>query len=96
MAQNFNFGLISSANLMQTPQDSLKNAQSDFTSVFGNKQEDFLNEIYIYSGEENFDTPFSYDNVMKNIFKEEYQNATIENYNLEYEDDEPRTLGFEC
>lgn len=95
MAQNFNFGLISSANLMQTPQDSLKNAQSDFTSVFGNKQEDFLNEIYVHSGEENFDTPFSYDNVMKNVLVEDYQNQNVEYYEDE-EDGTTGLLGFEC
>ena len=43
---------------------------------------------------ENINTPFSYDNVINNVFAE---NSEYEGENLDYDDEEPvSTLGFEC
>ncbi|MDO5436898.1 MAG: hypothetical protein Q4F80_01730 [bacterium] len=98
MSENYQIGLISSSSLIQTPQDGLQNIESDYTSVFGTLGNDYLKGIPVMLHEENIETPFSYDNVMKNIFVEEYAQNGLDS-DLYYDEDEPEgfsNLEFEC
>lgn len=98
--QNFQLGgLVSEASLMTTPQESLTNCEEDFTSIFGTFGNDYLKGITIMHSTENVNTPFTYDNMMHNVFGDDYEipESAIDT-SKDYDDDEEDfpTLGFEC
>lgn len=88
--------LVSEASFLSNPQDSLKNVTEDNTSIFGNFDSSFLEGINVMHSTENINTPFSYDNVINNVFtdKSASENDPYEGY---YDDEDVSTfLGFEC
>ncbi len=93
--------LVSESSLLTNPQDALTNSDRDNTSIFGNFDTSFLGGIQVMYSTENINTPFSYDNVIKNIF-EDNADLTAEDtsYDVNCYDDEEETpcssFGFEC
>ena len=88
--------LVSESSFLTNPQDSLKNVTEDNTSIFGNFDSSFLAGINVMHSTENINTPFSYDNVINNVFADN----NIENQDIYdgYYDDEDQlpSFGFEC
>ena len=94
MSEYYLGSLVSESSFLSNPQDSLKNVTEDNTSIFGSFDTSFLKDINVMYSTENINTPFSYDNVINNVFAE---NSEYEDENLDYYDEEPvSTLGFEC
>lgn len=94
MSEYYLGSLVSESSFLSNPQDSLKNVTEDNTSIFGSFDTSFLKDINVMYSTENINTPFSYDNVINNVFAE---NSEYEGENLDYDDEEPlSTLGFEC
>lgn len=101
MPEDFNFILKSASSLMMTPQEGLKDVETDLSSLFGDY--DFksdLKGIPLHNSDENLETPFSYNKFMSNVFDDE-KNTKISaqefDYDDEFDDDyAPSKLQFEC
>lgn len=86
---------VSESSLLSCPQDSLKSVEEDYTSIFGDFDNSFLKGINVMYSSENINTPFSYDNVINNIFSD--NNAAVSNeYDIYDEDESFSAFGFEC
>ena len=80
MSQDMQFGLISQASLITTPQDCLTAVTNDYSSIFGNHSNDYLKEMSIMCADENSQTPFSYDNFngFSSPQNDDFSNLTFE------------------
>lgn len=88
------FGLIDQSSLIAAPQEVMTSATSDYTSVFGTFDNSFLKGISLLQTDENNETPFTYDNMMKNVFGDE-----MEAIHHEYDEDDDEVINnltFEC
>ena len=95
MSEYYLGSLVSEASFLSNPQDSLKNVTEDNTSIFGSFDSSFLAGINVMHSTENINTPFSYDNVINNIFTDKNisENDVYDGY---YDEEVPSDLGFEC
>ena len=95
MSEYYLGSLVSEASFLSNPQDSLKNVTEDNTSIFGSFDTSFLKDINVMYSTENINTPFSYDNVINNIFTDKNisENDVYDGY---YDEEVPSALGFEC
>ena len=89
--------LVSESSFLTNPQDSLKSAGEDNTSIFGTFDSSFLEGINVMHSTENINTPFSYDNVINNVFIDDAEIQNNTDYEGYYDDEEALPcLGFEC
>ncbi len=97
MSEYYLGSLVSESSFLSSPQDSLKSVAEDNTSIFGTFDSSFLSGINVMHSTENINTPFSYDNVINNVFEENPKEFET-NYNSYYDDAEEdvSTFGFEC
>ncbi len=88
--------LVSESSIRTTPQDSLSDCKNDFTSVFGNFGDEFLEGMPLKLHEENEHTPFAYSTMMNNIFMD--NNIHQDSYSELncYDEHESPGLQFEC
>lgn len=95
MSEYYLGSLVSESSFLSNPQDSLKNVTEDNTSIFGSFDSSFLAGINVMHSTENINTPFSYDNVINNIFTDKNisENDVYDGY---YDEEVPSALGFEC
>lgn len=95
MSEYYLGSLVSESSFLSNPQDSLKNVTEDNTSIFGSFDSSFLAGINVMHSTENVNTPFSYDNVINNIFTDKNisENDVYDGY---YDEEVPSALGFEC
>lgn len=97
MSENFSFGLRDISKFFTTPQEKLKSVTNDYSSIFGtfdiNKE---LKGISLNHSEENLDTPFTYNNVMGDIFEDKKEEIPIEYDNYDWDGNMPSAVEFEC